>query len=97
MQHTAWSSMRSAMRASEEQRPVTRVTLRRVAAFAAPHRRKLVLFLLLSVVTAVLAVATPLLAGRVVNAIVDGASERTVIVLAAIIGAIIYLIYTRQR
>ena len=88
MQHTAWSSMRSAMRASEEQRPVTRVTLKRVAAFAAPHRRRIAFFLVLSVITAVLAVATPLLAGRVVNAIVDGSSERTVIWLAVLIGGI---------
>ncbi len=88
MQHTAWSSMRSAMRASEEQRPVTRVTLKRVAAFAKPHRRRIAFFLVLSVITAVLAVATPLLAGRVVNAIVDGANERTVIGLAVLIGAI---------
>jgi ABC-type multidrug transport system fused ATPase/permease subunit len=88
MQHTAWSSMRSAMRATEDQRPVTRVTLKRVAAFAQPHRRNLALFLVLSIVTAVLAVATPLLAGRVVNAIVAGTSERTVIRLAIVIGAI---------
>jgi ABC-type multidrug transport system fused ATPase/permease subunit len=88
MQHTAWSSMRSAMRAGEEQRPVTRVTLKRVAAFARPHRGKIAFFVFLSVITAVLAVATPLLAGRVVNAIVDSASERTVIWLAVVIGAI---------
>ncbi len=88
MQHTAWSSMRSAMRASEEQRPVTRVTLKRVAAFAAPHKRRIALFLILSVITAVMAVATPLLAGRVVNAIVDGSSEQTVIWLAVLIGGI---------
>jgi ABC-type multidrug transport system fused ATPase/permease subunit len=80
--------MRSAMLASQEQRPVTRVTLKRVAAFARPHKRKLIFFLVLSVITAILAVATPLLAGRVVNAIVAGSSERTVIGLAVIIGAI---------
>ena len=42
-------------------------------------------FLLLSVVSAVLAVATPVLAGRVVDAIVGGESERTVITLALLI------------
>ena len=36
------------------------------------------LFLLLSVVAAVLAVATPVLAGRVVDAIVDGGRDRHV-------------------
>jgi ABC-type multidrug transport system fused ATPase/permease subunit len=88
MQHTAWSSLRSAMHATEEQRPVTKVTLRRVAAFARPHRRKLALFLILSIVTAILAVATPILAGRVVDAIVEGSSQRTVIGLALLIAGI---------
>ena len=76
------------MHAQEEQRPVSKVTLRRVATFARPHRRKLILFLILSVITAILAVATPVLAGRVVNAIVEGSGERTVIGLAILIAAI---------
>jgi ATP-binding cassette subfamily C protein len=41
-------------------------------AFARPHRRKPAWFLLLSVLGAVLAVATPVLAGPVVDAIVQG-------------------------
>ncbi len=76
------------MHAAEEQRPVSRVTLRRVASFARPHLRQLMLFLVLSVVTAVLAVATPILAGRVVDAIVEGESQRTVIGIAVVIAVI---------
>jgi ABC-type multidrug transport system fused ATPase/permease subunit len=76
------------MHAQEEQRPVTKVTLKRVAAFARPHARMLVWFLIISVLTAALAVATPILAGRVVNAIVDGSEERVVIGLALLIAGI---------
>ena len=47
----------------QEQRPFSVATLRRIAAFARPHRRRLVAFLVVSVVGAVLAVATPVLAG----------------------------------
>jgi len=53
-----------------------------------PHRRHLALFHLLSVVGALLAVATPVLAGRVVDEIVGGASSDTVITLAVIIAVI---------
>jgi ABC-type multidrug transport system fused ATPase/permease subunit len=76
------------MSAQQDQRPVSRVTLRRIGAFARPHRRQLVFFLILSVITAALAVATPVLAGRVVNAIIDGASEARVVKLAILIAVI---------
>ena len=79
MEVTAWHSLHSAMTAQQDRRPFSRATLRRILAFARPHRRQLVWFLVLSMVTAVLAVATPLLAGRVVDAIVNGdsASDRS--------------------
>lgn len=48
----------------------------------------IVLFLILSVFGASLAVVTPLLAGRVVTAIVDGAAVRVVFLLAAAIAVI---------
>jgi ABC-type multidrug transport system fused ATPase/permease subunit len=69
-------------------RPFSRATLRRIGGFARPHRRKLVLFLLLSIVTAALAVATPILAGRVVDAIVESEAQRIVIGLAVLIAVI---------
>ena len=77
MEVTAWMSLYHAMNAQQDKRPFSRATLRRIAAFARPHRRQLAWFLVLSVVTAVLAVATPVLAGRVVDAIVDGWPSRT--------------------
>src|SRR5690348_639344 len=50
MEMQAWTSPYQAMHASEERRPFSRETLRRVAGFARPHRRQLTVFLVLSVV-----------------------------------------------
>ncbi|MFB7268368.1 ABC transporter ATP-binding protein, partial [Streptomyces nojiriensis] len=88
MEVTAWTSLHSAINAQQDRRPLSRAGLRRVAAFARPHRRGLILFLLLSVVTALLAVATPVLASRVVTAIVDGRDSSAVTRLALLIALI---------
>ncbi|MBT2389784.1 ABC transporter ATP-binding protein [Streptomyces sp. ISL-1] len=88
MEVTAWTSLHSAMNAQQDQRPISRATLRRIASFARPHRRQLYRFLLLSVVTALLAVATPVLAGRVVDAIIKGEQTGTVTRLALLIAVI---------
>lgn len=88
MEVTAWSSMHSAMTAQQDRRPFSRATVRRIAAFARPRRRELYRFLLLSVVMALLAVATPVLAGRVVDAIVQGKENGTVTRLALLIAVI---------
>ncbi|CAN5794265.1 ABC transporter ATP-binding protein [soil metagenome] len=88
MEVTAWMSLYNAMHAQQDRRPFSKATLRRMAAFARPHRRELVAFLLLSVVTAGLAVATPVLAGRIVTAIVAGAALEVVLGLAGLIAVI---------
>ena len=88
MDVAAWMSLRGIMTAQQEKRPLSRVTVRRVMAFARPHRALLAGFLVLSVVGAFLAVATPLLAGRVVDALVNHQPYRTVLTLALIIAAI---------
>ncbi|MEN8654801.1 ABC transporter ATP-binding protein [Streptomyces sp. 21So2-11] len=88
MEVTAWSSLHSAMNAQQDRRPFSRATLRRIATFARPHRRQLYQFLLLSVVTALLAVATPVLAGRVVDAIVQAKGSGTVTRIALLIAVI---------
>ncbi len=88
MEVTAWNSLYTTMTAQEERRPISRATLRRIAVFAKPHRTQLGWFLLLSVITAVLAVATPLLAGRVVDAIVGGSEPSVVITIAVLIAVI---------
>jgi ABC-type multidrug transport system fused ATPase/permease subunit len=88
MDVTAWMSLYNAMHAQEDRRPFSKATLRRIGAFARPHRRQLAWFLILSITSAMLAVATPVLAGRVVDAIVDGAAPRTVVWLAVLIAII---------
>ncbi|MGH8965186.1 MAG: ABC transporter transmembrane domain-containing protein, partial [Actinomycetes bacterium] len=88
MEVTAWMSLYNTMHAEQERRPFSVATLRRIGRFARPHRTKLARFLLLSVVTAALAVATPLLAGRVVDAIVQGAAPDVVVKLASLIAVI---------
>jgi len=88
MEVTAWMAMYHAMNQDEDRRPFSRATFRRILAFARPHRRELALFLVLSVVTAVLTVATPVLAGRVVDAIVEGQRLGVVVGLAALIAGI---------
>ena len=80
-----WMALQSTMQDEGTRRSVSRATLRRVMAFARPHRRALVAFLLLSTTGAVLGVATPVLAGEAVNAIVDGGDVGTVVGLAVVI------------
>lgn len=88
MERTAWHSLRTASRDSGQPQTISRTTLRRIATFARPWRRLIALFVVLSIVTAALAVATPTLAGQVVNAISHGDSEGAVVRLALIIAAI---------
>ncbi|MCX4733034.1 ABC transporter ATP-binding protein [Streptomyces sp. NBC_01363] len=88
METTAWTQLHNVMNAQADRRPFDRTTLRRIAAFARPHRRRVALFLILSVATALLAVATPVLAGRVVNAIVSGKESGTVTRLSLLIAVI---------
>jgi ABC-type multidrug transport system fused ATPase/permease subunit len=88
MEVTAWTSLYHAMHAQQDRRPFSKATLRRIGAFAQPHRRQLTLFLVLSVLVALLAVATPVLAGAVVDAIVEGREVRVVVGLAVLIAGI---------
>ncbi|MEU1025950.1 ABC transporter ATP-binding protein [Streptomyces sp. NPDC005904] len=88
METTAWVQLHSVMNAQQDRRPFARATLRRIGAFARPHRRRIWQFVLLSVVTALLAVATPVLAGKVVDAIVRGSDSSTVVRYALLIAAI---------
>ncbi|HTI77473.1 MAG TPA: ABC transporter ATP-binding protein [Mycobacterium sp.] len=62
--------------------------LRRIWHFAARHHRRLGAFVAVSVVSALLAVATPVLAGKVVDTIVRGGAPGVVVMLAAVIAAV---------
>ncbi len=88
MEITAWNALYNQRHARQDQRPFSPDTFRRIAAFARPHRTELSLFLVLSVVTALIAVATPVLAGQVVNAITARATTATVVRLALLIGVL---------
>ncbi|MEV8540042.1 ABC transporter ATP-binding protein [Streptomyces sp. NPDC051572] len=88
MESTAWTQLHTVMTAEQERRPFARATLRRIAEFARPHRRPIARFVVLGVVTALLAVATPVLAGHVVDAIVSGGDDGTVVRLALLIALI---------
>jgi ABC-type multidrug transport system fused ATPase/permease subunit len=83
--------LRGAMHASDTPKGLRKGTIRRVYSFAGPHRRKLAVFLLLTVVSAVLAVSTPLLAGEVVDAIVGGHAVSMVVWLAVAIAGVAIL------
>ncbi|MFG2456251.1 ABC transporter ATP-binding protein [Streptomyces sp. NPDC048523] len=88
METTAWTQLHSVMNAEQERRPFARATLRRIGAFARPHRTRIARFVVLGVATALLAVATPVLAGKVVDAIVSGDDEGKVVHLALLIALI---------
>lgn len=74
-----------------QKKSVDRAILWRIFEFTRPYRRALIAFLILSVISAILTVATPVLAGRVVDAIVEGNSEREVVILALLIAGIALL------
>ena len=88
MESTAWNALYSSRFAQQDRRPFSRAVLTRILRFARGHRRALIAFLVFSSVLALLTVATPLLAGRVVNAIINDAPVRTVVVLAVVIAVI---------
>ncbi|MFE7676513.1 ABC transporter ATP-binding protein [Streptomyces albidoflavus] len=88
METTAWTQLYSVLHAEQDRRPLARATVRRIAAFARPHRVRIGWFVVLSVATALLAVATPVLAGQVVNAFVSGSDPSLVTRLALLIAGI---------
>src|SRR3954468_13822532 len=84
----AWGLLMGAARSVDAPKGVRKGTLSRVLRFARPHRRLLIMFLILTVASSVLAVTTPLLAGQVVNAIVGGHDTGVVIGLAVLIAGL---------
>lgn len=88
MDGAAWHTLYNITRAKSGSKPFSKATLKRVLGFARPHRTKLIAFVALSVVMAFLAVATPVLAGQVVDAIVAKAGTDEVIRLAVLIAVV---------
>jgi ABC-type multidrug transport system fused ATPase/permease subunit len=65
-----------------------RALLRRIWQFSERHHRRLGGFVVVSVIGALLAVSTPVLAGRVVDAIVHGGKPGTVVLIASVIALV---------
>ena len=88
MEGAAWSSLHKISTARGSENKISRETLRRIVTFASPYKKQLIGFVLLSTLGAFLAVATPVLAGEVVNSIVAGSAAGRVIQLALLIAAV---------
>lgn len=75
-------------RSGELRALVGRGLVGRIWRFAARHHRRLGFFVAVSVVSALLTVATPVLAGKVVDEIVAGTHAAAVVLLASVIAAV---------
>ena len=84
MNHAGWAAL-GKLRQSKDQQSLKPGTIGRSWSFIARYRTRLTLYLIVSALGAVLTVVSPILAGDVVNAIVDGAEIRIVINLALLI------------
>ncbi|MGI8648100.1 MAG: ABC transporter [Acidimicrobiales bacterium] len=70
---------------------VSKVTVRRVLEYAKPYRRQLIVMFVILAAAALASVATPVLAGRVVNAIVQHRDRGLVVTIAAVIAGLALL------
>jgi ATP-binding cassette subfamily B protein len=88
---SSWGMLRSIGRGEEiADHKLSRGTARRILAFARPYRPDIAVFLVTVVLAAVIGVATPVLAGWVVNAITKGGPDAggTVVRLALVIAGL---------
>ncbi len=86
-----WETLRSMHRRDRLQGlRLHRGTTRRILGFAGPYRRDIAIFLVTVVFDAIIGVATPVLAGNVVNAITRGGptAQRTVVTIALVIAGL---------
>jgi ATP-binding cassette subfamily B protein len=87
--HQSWSTLRSFARdGSVANQKLTPGTVRRITGYAAPYRRPISFFLVLTVVDALLVVASPLLLGRLLDDGVDQDNKQVVVTLALIVAGI---------
>jgi ATP-binding cassette subfamily B protein len=79
---SSWTMLRSIRDAEQvSKHRLTRGTTRRIVRFARPYRRDIAVFLVTVVLAAVIGVATPVLAGHVVNAITGGGADAASLVV----------------
>ncbi len=91
IESVAWSQLYRQAHAPQQRRGLRRETAARILRFARPHRGRLIGFLVFSIASALLTVANPVLAGRVVNDIVGHAAPRSVVTLALVIALVAVL------
>ncbi|MCW4466353.1 ABC transporter ATP-binding protein/permease [Glutamicibacter sp. MNS18] len=89
MESAAWHSLWKM--SGDKGKAYAATTPRRVLEFAAGYKSRLLVFVLFSIVSAVLAVITPVLAGRVVDEIVAGSGIRIIINVALLIALVAVL------
>jgi len=79
---SSWGMLRSIQNSERvTQHRLSRGTTKRILRFARPYRSEIVVFLVTVVLDAVIGVATPVLAGHVVNAITGGGSGAATLVV----------------
>ncbi len=87
MSHSPWAAMRSLTRDGEvAKRKLAPGTIPRIAAFARPYRRQIIVFLVLVVLDAMLVVALPLLFKVIVDELSPGGGESKSVVIAVALG-----------
>ena len=88
-----WESMRAMTRRDPrvKDHKLAAGTWRRVLAFAGPYRRQVTVFLVTVVVSAVVSVATPVLAGRIVDQLHRNGSRSTIVTIAVVIAGLALL------
>jgi ATP-binding cassette subfamily B protein len=84
--HAVWSMTRRDSSVVDKQIP--RGTWKRIMRFARPYRLELLIFLVVVVIDALIGVATPVLAGKVVNEISRHGEVRVVVKIAIVIAAL---------
>src|SRR5690625_2440973 len=90
MNHVGWSAL-GGIRRSKDQESLKPGTIRRSWSFIARYRTRLLLYLIVSALGAVLTVVSPILAGDVVNASVGGSEVSVVRNLALLIAGVAIL------
>lgn len=90
MENAAWNSLWR-MSGQEKGKAYAPTTPRRVLAFAGVYKKQLLIFVFFSICAAVLTVITPVLAGRVVDAIVAGQDVSVILKIAVLIGVVAIL------
>src|ERR1700760_4928320 len=79
---SSWTMLRSIQNGDRvKQHRINRGTTRRILSFARPYRRDITVFLITVVFDAGIGVATPVLAGHVVNAITGGHAGAAALVI----------------